>query len=142
MELFVENDVFRLLIALMHKHHTWFRAETHEAFVRFLNFAMARCGWGSSIFAFFCLLWTLCMLSLTLFSLFLGIIIHGVRLNGGSSCAAPFCSEAYITDPAEYIGTPEMKKQLVALNGTPARELFLLNQAMSARKMRLRLLPC
>lgn len=49
MELFVENDIFRLLIALMHKHHAWFRAETHEAFVRFLNFAMARCGSGDVI---------------------------------------------------------------------------------------------
>jgi hypothetical protein len=51
MELFVEHDIFRLLIALMHKHHAWFRAETHEAFVRFLNFAMARCG-GGDVFSF------------------------------------------------------------------------------------------
>ena len=67
MELFAENDVFRLLIALMSKHHAWFRAETHEAFVRFLNLAMS--------------------------------------------------SEAYITDAAQFIGTPEMKRQLVQLHG-------------------------
>jgi hypothetical protein len=40
MELLAENDIFRLLIALMTKHANWFRAETHEAFVKFLNQTM------------------------------------------------------------------------------------------------------
>lgn len=72
MELFVENDIFRLLIALMHKHHSWFRAETHEAFVRFLNFAMARCGCGSSIFARFVVIDALQVFSHASFAFFLG----------------------------------------------------------------------
>eukprot|EP00455_Lapot_gusevi_P008268 TRINITY_DN1358_c0_g1_i1.p1 TRINITY_DN1358_c0_g1~~TRINITY_DN1358_c0_g1_i1.p1 ORF type:complete len:361 (-),score=93.18 TRINITY_DN1358_c0_g1_i1:117-1139(-) len=41
MELLLDNNIFHLIISVMHKRHAWYKTDTQHAFVHFLNLTMS-----------------------------------------------------------------------------------------------------